>query len=187
MFLHERWVDGENIRSFPRIINPDISNGPGRGIASMENILGESTLLRLILVVQDEDAEIRLLALTTEFLDGGLDVLFEFADGVFEGCAGVVDFIDNQDIFADEVGHFERGQVEPLGAGDFCAGLFDFRVFACAELFVEGEADGLDGDVGRAGLLEEGPELGILVSFVSTTGQSRVTAKSAYRKMRAGT
>jgi hypothetical protein len=50
-----------------------------------------------------------------------------------------------------------------LCAGDFCAGGFDFRVGAGAELFVEGETDGLDGDVGRAGLLEEGP--GVVLSW----------------------
>jgi hypothetical protein len=43
-----------------------------------------------------------------------------------------------------------------LCACDFCAGGFDFRVGAGAELFVEGQTDGLDGDVGGAGLLEEG-------------------------------
>ena len=41
-----------------------------------------------------------------------------------------------------------------------CARRFDFRV--CAELLVEGEADGLDGDVGGAGSLEEGSVVGML-------------------------
>jgi hypothetical protein len=43
----------------------------------------------------------------------------------------------------------------------FCAGGFDFRV-AAAELLVEREANGLDGDVGATRLLEEGSE-GLLV------------------------
>lgn len=40
-------------------------------------------------------------------------------------------------------------------AGYFCAGRFDVGVGG-AEGFVEGETDGLDGDVGGAGLFEEG-------------------------------
>jgi len=48
-----------------------------------------------------------------------------------------------------------------LCAGDFCAGLLDFGVGA--ELLVEGEADGLDGDVGCVALLEEGAGGAVLV------------------------
>lgn len=42
-----------------------------------------------------------------------------------------------------------------MRAGDFCAWDLDLGVGACAELLVEGEADGLDGDVGVAVALEE--------------------------------
>lgn len=45
-------------------------------------------------------------------------------------------------------------------AGDFGAGFFDGAVFA--EVFVEGEADGLDGDVRGVGAFEEGSERGEL-------------------------
>jgi hypothetical protein len=47
-----------------------------------------------------------------------------------------------------------------LGSGHFGAGFFDRAVFA--EVFVEGEADGLDGDVGGAGLFDEGASFGVL-------------------------
>jgi hypothetical protein len=47
-----------------------------------------------------------------------------------------------------------------LGAGNFGAGFFDGAVLA--EIFVEGEADGLDGDVGGVGAFEEGSEWGKL-------------------------
>jgi hypothetical protein len=38
----------------------------------------------------------------------------------------------------------------------FCAWDLDVGVGVAVELFVQGETDGLDGDVGAAGLLEEG-------------------------------
>ena len=57
---------------------------------------------------------------------------------------------------------FEIGEVEPLRACDFCAGDFDG---VAAEGFVEGEADGLDGDVGGAGALEEGSVRSYIISL----------------------
>lgn len=45
----------------------------------------------------------------------------------------------------------------------FCAGGFDLRVGVGAELLVEGETDGLDGDVGVAVAFEEGAVGGGLV------------------------
>lgn len=110
--------------------------------------------------VQHKDAKLRLgvLALEPQLLPGGLDVLLQLLDGVLEGGAGVVDLIDDEDLLSYEVLHLaEAGQVEPLGAGDLLAGLLDDAVGA-AEGLVERQADGLDGDVGAARLLEEGPQ-----------------------------
>lgn len=110
--------------------------------------------------VQHKDAKLRLgvLALEPQLLPGGLDVLLQLLDGVLEGGAGVVDLVDDEDLLAYEVLHLaEAGQVEPLGAGDLLAGLLDDAVRA-AEGLVERQADGLDGDVGAPGLLEEGPQ-----------------------------
>lgn len=104
--------------------------------------------------MEDKDGKLRLGLVATHLLAGNLDVLLELADGILEGGTGVVDLIDNEDALADEVLHVaEGGQVEPLGAGDLGAGGLDVRVLA--ELLIEGQTDGLDGDVGRAGLLEE--------------------------------
>lgn len=110
--------------------------------------------------VQHKDAELGLgvLALEPQLLPGGLDVLLQLLDGVLEGGAGVVDLVDDEDLLAYEVLHLaEAGQVEPLGAGDGLPGLLDDAV-AAAEGLVERQADGLDGDVGAARLLEEGPQ-----------------------------
>ena len=108
--------------------------------------------------MQHKDAELRLgvLALEAQLLPGGLDVLLQLLDGVLEGGAGVVDLVDNEDLLADEVLHLaEAGQVQPLGAGDLLSRLLDDAV---AECLVEREANGLNGDVGAPGLLEEGAQ-----------------------------
>lgn len=110
--------------------------------------------------MQHKDAELCLgvLALEPQLLPGGLDVLLQLLDGVLEGGAGVVDLVDDEDLLAYEVLHLaEAGQVEPLGAGDRLPRLLDDAV-AAAEGLVERQADGLDGDVGAARLLEEGPQ-----------------------------
>lgn len=106
--------------------------------------------------VKHKDAELCLcvLALEAELLPGGLDVLLELLDGVLEGGAGVVDLVDDEDLLAYEVLHLaEAGEVEPLGAGDLLPRLLDDAV--APQGLVEREADGLDGDVGAPGLLEE--------------------------------
>lgn len=107
--------------------------------------------------MEDKDAKLSLGQLTTHLLTGSFDILLELADSVLEGSAGIVDLVDNEDALTNEVLHLaESGEIEPLGAGDLCAGDLDLGV--AAELFVEAEADGLDGDVGGTGLLEERAE-----------------------------
>lgn len=111
--------------------------------------------------VKHKDAKLCLcvLALEPELLPGGLDVLLQLLDGVLEGGAGVVDLVDDEDLLAYEVLHLaEAGQVEPLGAGDLLPWLLDHAVAVGPERLVERQADGLDGDVGAARLLEEGPQ-----------------------------
>jgi len=82
----------------------------------------------------------------------------ELAHGILECGARIVNLVDNENIFADEVRHFERGEVEPLGASYFFAGDLDLGVCvgARAEFFVERETDGLNGDVRIAVAFEEG-------------------------------
>jgi hypothetical protein len=111
--------------------------------------------------VQHKDAKVRLLTLAAQLLHRGLDVLLQLSHRVLERCPRVVHLVNDEHVLADQVGHLEGRQIEPLCAGDFCAGLLDFGV--SAELLVEGEADGLDGDVGRVALLEEGSGVGELV------------------------
>ena len=87
---------------------------------------------------------------------GLLDVLLQLLDGVLEGGARVVDLVDDQDALADQVRHLAQGgQVEPLGARDLGADGLDLDVDGLGQALVQGQADGLDGDVGAAGLLEE--------------------------------
>jgi hypothetical protein len=104
--------------------------------------------------VQDVNEEVGLLALTAKLLLSDLDILLQLAHGVFKGGAGVVNLVDDEDVLADQVGHLEGAQVEPLCAGDLGTG--DLLGIVAAEILVEGETDGLDGDVGVTGALEEG-------------------------------
>jgi hypothetical protein len=104
--------------------------------------------------VQDVNEEVGLLALTAKLLLSQLHILLQLAHGVLQGSAGVVNLVDNENVLADQVGHLERAQVEPLCAGDLGAG--DLLGIVTAEVLVEGQTDGLDGDVGVTGALEEG-------------------------------
>lgn len=103
--------------------------------------------------MENKDAELGLGRIGSEPLAGLLDILLQLLDGILERRPGVVDLVHDQDTLADEVLHLaEGGEIEPLGAGDLCADLLDLAV---AEGLVQGETDGLDGDVGRSRLLEE--------------------------------
>ena len=185
----------DDILSLPRIADPHILSGD-RGVvtASLHHIRGQSTLLGLVLVlnekhtkvvgqqssseahwkrvffflfffffdclpadgithVENVDEEVGLLALTAKLLLGLLDVLLEFAHGILQSCAGVVNLVDNQDVLANQVGHLQRAQIEPLGAGHLGAnGLLGITT---TKILVERQTDSLDGDVGLAGALEE--------------------------------
>lgn len=146
-----------NILGFPGIADPDVGEGDGGNVVvGLDHVLGQSAPLGLVLVVQDKDGKGRLLGGAAEPLGGNVDVLLQLAHGVLERGARVVDLVNDEDVLADQVGHFERRQVQPLGAGDLCAGHFLGRLGA--QRLVERQADGLDGDVWVAGLLEEGAQ-----------------------------
>lgn len=168
-----------DIRRLPRVADPLIAACLRSKIPPLHNILRENTLLGLILVMQHEDAKARLLALTAELLLRLDDVLLELLDGVLERGSRVIDLVNDEDVLADQVRHLEGGEVEPLCAGDFRAGLLDG---VGAEGFVEGETDGLDGDVGGAGLLQEGSARASVL--LRGRGGWR---EWAHRRMRAGT
>ena len=118
--------------------------------------------------MQNKDAKLGLGGVVAaRALARSLDILLQLLDGVLERGARVVDLVDNEDVFANQVCHFQRGQVQPLcagydGPGGFDVGVRGIRGGGGGELFVEGEADGLDGDVGRAFALEEGSVGGVL-------------------------
>lgn len=103
--------------------------------------------------MQNKDEKVGLLALTTELLLRKLNILLQLANGIFQGSAGVVNLVDDEDVLADQVGHLEGAQVEPLSTGDLGTG--DLFGITAAEVLVEGQTDGLDGDVGVTGALEE--------------------------------
>lgn len=103
--------------------------------------------------VQNKDEEVSLLALTTKLLLSQLDILLKLAHSIFQCGTGIIDLVDNEDVLADQVGHLEGAQIKPLGASDLGAG--DLFGITTAEVLVEGQANGLNGDVGVTGSLEE--------------------------------
>jgi hypothetical protein len=137
-----------NVHGLPGVVDPDIANGLRSQIPAVEGLLGKCALLRLILVVKNEDAEGGLLLGAARLLLCLDDILLELADGVLECCPCVIDLVDNENVLANQVGHLEGGKVKPLGTCDLCTGDFDLGVVGAAELLVQGETDGLDGDVG---------------------------------------
>lgn len=108
--------------------------------------------------MQHEDGEVGLLALATKLLLSNLNVLLELAHSVLESGAGVVNLINNEDVLANQVGHLQRAQVQPLCAGHL--GARDLLGIATTEILVERQTNSLDRDVGVTGALEEGSVCG---------------------------
>lgn len=105
--------------------------------------------------MQNKNKKPRNLPLPPQLFLRGLHILLQLPNRIFKGRPSIIDLINNENILANQIGHFETTQIEPLRSGDFCAGDF-FGVVGAAEVFVEGESDGLDGDVGLVGAFEEG-------------------------------
>lgn len=169
-----------DVDGLPRVVDPDIADGAGGSVSALDHILGQSTLLGLVLVLsqksvkssfrildalrqsaatymEDKDAKLSLGLITTHLLTGLLNILLELLDGILESGTGVIDLIDNQDALANKVLERTKGsQVEPLGTGDLGSGSLNLGIVS--ELLVQGQANSLDGNVGRAGLLEERSE-----------------------------
>lgn len=141
-----------DVGGLPRVADPLVANGLSGQIAALHDVFRQLTLFGLVLVVQYKDAEACLLALTPQLLLCLDDVLFELLDSILEGRSCIVDLIDNEDILANQVRHLKRGEVEPLCAGDLGTRLLDG---IGTERLVERETDGLDGNVGRSGPLQE--------------------------------
>lgn len=152
-----------NVESIPGVDEPLVGHLFAGKVARVHDLLGELLTLLLELVVQDKDADLGLgdlLTLGTELLRLELEILGELANSVGKSAASVVDLIDDEDVAADE-GGFGRVKVEPLGLDDLGLGGDGGLVVLVVglpdlEVLVEGEADGLDGDVLVVSLLEEG-------------------------------
>ena len=104
--------------------------------------------------VQHEDEEVGLLALTTQLLLSLLNILLQLAHSILQSCPGVINLVHDQNVLANQVGHLQRAQVQPLCTGHL--GARDLLGVSTTEVFVEGQADGLDGDVGITWALKEG-------------------------------
>lgn len=97
--------------------------------------------------------KVGLLALASQLFLSILHIFLELPHGVFQRRPGVIYLINNKDILANQVVHLQGAQIQPLCAGDLGAGDF-FRVSA-AQVFVQRETDGLDGNVGLAGAFQK--------------------------------
>lgn len=104
--------------------------------------------------MQNEDKEVSLLALTTKLLLSNLNILLKLTHSVLQSCTGIIDLIDNENVLANQVGHLERAHIQPLCAGDLGTG--DLLGITTTQVFIEGETNSLNGDVGVTGALEEG-------------------------------
>lgn len=148
-----------NIGSLPRIANPNIWDGDGSQVSIViDHIIRQMALLLLVFVVQNKYRKLGLFR-PSLFFSGFLDIFFQFFDGVLERGACVIDFVDYEDVLANQVGHLQGRQVEPLCSCDFGAGGLD-RV-GTGELLVEGKTDGLDRNIGGSRLFEEGSGIGL--------------------------
>ena len=173
----------KNIPSLPGVANPHVVGGDGSVVTALHHIGGQNTLLLLVLVllqeialaldqkpsiiiafslkdthVQHEDGEVGLLALATKLLLSNQNILLELAHSVLESGPGVVNLINNEDVLANQVGHLQGAQVQPLCAGHL--GARDFLGIATAKILVEGQTNSLDRDVGITRTLEEGSVCG---------------------------
>jgi hypothetical protein len=125
-----------NLRRLPRVADPDITNRHCREIHTLTNSrLWELTLLLLVLVVQHEDRKGSLLALPSQLALCLLDVLLQLPNRVFQRRPGVIDLVYDEHVLANQVGHLQTAEVEPLSAGDFGSGLLEIGV--CAEGLVK--------------------------------------------------
>lgn len=112
--------------------------------------------------MQHKDTEFRLL-ITPQLLPHSLNIRLKLPNRIFQRRPCVIHLIHDENPLANQVLHLaQASEIEPLGASDLGAEGLDLAGGRGArfggEGLVEGEADGLDWDVGRAGRFEEGPE-----------------------------
>ena len=131
-----------NIRRLPWITNPHVPRRNRRQIPSIpHHILRQMALLVLVLVMQHEDTEPRLLP-RPDLLPRGLDILLQLPDRVLQRRSRVVHLVDDQDRFSYQRRHGNRRKVQPLCPRDLRPGRLNLSV--CRQLLIEREPDGLD-------------------------------------------
>lgn len=104
--------------------------------------------------MEHKDKKVSLLALAAKLLLRLLHIFFQLAHRILQGRPSIVHLIHNQNILANQVGHLKRAQVQPLCTGDL--GARNFLGVTTAEVLIEGQTDGLDGDIRVASALQEG-------------------------------
>jgi len=135
-----------DVHGLPWVVDPGVANSDSGDVTALvHHVLGELALLRLVLVVQHEDRELRGLRTSAGLLCGLGDILLQLLNGVLEGSPGVVNLVHDQDVLSDQVGHLETAKIQPLCPCNFGAGLLNLGVGT--ERLVQRKADSLDGDV----------------------------------------
>ena len=106
--------------------------------------------------MQHKNRKPRLFPTPPQPLPRGLHILLQLLNRILQRRPCIVHLVHNQHILPHQIAQLQTREIEPLRPGDFGAGLLDG--VGSGEGFVEGETDGLDGDVGAAGAFEEGAE-----------------------------
>lgn len=209
-------TDQLNILFFPWVANPNVSDILSRIVSdalaeTVDNlVLALGQILRedgqrtafsagFLLVVDDKDGKAsrcKVLALfSREVGDGILDILEQLRVSVLEGGPGVIDLVDNKNVFAkqstsilallDLAGALVSADslgVEPLSSHHFVT---DLTLGSARDLLVQAQADGLNGNVTHLGrverrrLLEESAENTSWVESTTTDGDHEIRVELA--------
>ena len=103
--------------------------------------------------MKHKNEKIRLLVLTSKLLLRRFDILLELPNCVFQRRPGIIDLVHDQDVFSNQVVHFQGAKVQPLCASDL--GAWDLLRITTAQVLVKRQADGLNRDVRLTGAFQE--------------------------------
>jgi len=106
--------------------------------------------------MQYEDTKFRPLPFRPHHLPRRLNILLKLLHRILQRRPRIIHLVHDQDVLSHQIRHLQGAEIEPLRSRDLGAGLFDRIVVA--ESLVEGQADGLDGDVGGTRSFQKGPE-----------------------------
>lgn len=146
-------VRKQDIRSLPWVTTPNISNSLRSKVSALaHHLVWKVPPLQFILIlcppqvsllqnlyfpshsapakthVEYENIEICLFS-PTKFFGLNFNIFTQFLYSVLQRSPGVVNFIDNEYVLADQISVFQRGEIEPLGPSDFCARLLLGTIF----------------------------------------------------------